>query len=83
MHTRNLLADRGQVVLLDFESTAIGPREWDLLPTAIAVDRYGLGEDAYRHFAEAYGFDVRTWSVTVRFLVPSWNAPAQLLRRFI
>lgn len=41
-HTNNLLTDHGQVVLLDFEATAIGPREWDLLPTAIAVDRYGL-----------------------------------------
>jgi hypothetical protein len=26
----------------DFESSAIGPREWDLLPTAIAVDRYAV-----------------------------------------
>jgi len=44
-HTRNLLTDHGRVVLLDFESSAIGPREWDLLdllPTAIATDRYGL-----------------------------------------
>jgi Ser/Thr protein kinase RdoA (MazF antagonist) len=61
-HAANLLADRGQVVLLDFESSAIGPREWDLLPTAIAVDRYGLNENTYREFAAAYGFDVRTWA---------------------
>ncbi len=60
-HTRNLLTDHGQVVLLDFESSAYGPREWDLLPTAIAVERYGLAEDWYRQFAEIYGFDVRTW----------------------
>src|SRR5205823_7943423 len=60
-HTRNLLTDHGQVVLIDFEAAAVGPREWDLLPTAIAVDRYGLAEDQYRGFAEAYGFDVRTW----------------------
>ena len=32
-HTRNLLTDHGQVVLLDFEAAMIGPREWDLLPT--------------------------------------------------
>jgi Ser/Thr protein kinase RdoA (MazF antagonist) len=61
-HTKNLLTDHGQVVLLDFESAAIGPREWDLLPTAIAVDRYGLPEQDYREFAAAYGFDVRTWA---------------------
>jgi Phosphotransferase enzyme family len=60
-HTRNLLTDRGQVVLLDFESAAIGPREWDLLPTAIGVERYGRPEQQYREFADTYGFDVRTW----------------------
>jgi len=60
-HTRNLLTDRGQVVLLDFESAAIGPREWDLLPTAIGVERYGHPEQQYREFADTYGFDVRSW----------------------
>ncbi len=60
-HTRNLLTDHGQVVLLDFESAAIGPREWDLLPTAIAQERYGLAEKQYQEFATAYGFEVRTW----------------------
>lgn len=60
-HTSNLLTDHGQVVLLDFEASAYGPREWDLLPTAIAVERYGLAEDWYRQFADIYGFDVRTW----------------------
>ena len=60
-HTRNLLTDHGQVVLIDFEAAAIGPREWDLLPTSIAVQRYGLSEERYQEFAAAYGFDVRTW----------------------
>jgi len=60
-HTRNLLTDHRQVVLSDFETAAIGPREWDLMPTAIAVDRYGLPEQRYQEFARAYGFDVRQW----------------------
>jgi Ser/Thr protein kinase RdoA (MazF antagonist) len=60
-HTRNLLTDNGQVVLIDFESAAVGPREWDLLPTAIGVERYGRPERQYREFADAYSFDVRTW----------------------
>jgi Ser/Thr protein kinase RdoA (MazF antagonist) len=60
-HTRNLLTDNGQVVLIDFESAAVGPREWDLLPSAIGVERYGRPERQYREFADAYGFDVRTW----------------------
>jgi hypothetical protein len=49
------------VVLIDFEAAAVGPREWDLLPTSIAVQRYGLPEARYQEFAAAYGFDVRTW----------------------
>lgn len=61
-HTGNLLTDEGQVVIGDFESSAIGPREWDLMPTAIAVERYGLPEEKYRQFAAAYGFDVRDWA---------------------
>jgi thiamine kinase-like enzyme len=60
-HTRNLLTDHGRVVLIDFEAAAIGPREWDLLPTSIAVPRYGLPEKRYQEFAAAYGFDVRSW----------------------
>jgi Ser/Thr protein kinase RdoA (MazF antagonist) len=61
-HTKNLLTDHGQVVLIDFGAAAIGPREWDLLPTSIAVQRYGLPEERYHEFAATYGFDVRTWS---------------------
>jgi Ser/Thr protein kinase RdoA (MazF antagonist) len=61
-HVNNLLTDHGRVVLLDFESSAFGPREWDLLPTAIAVDRYGRSEKQYREFADTYGFDVRSWA---------------------
>jgi Ser/Thr protein kinase RdoA (MazF antagonist) len=60
-HTSNLLTDHGQVVLIDFENAAIGPREWDLLPTAIGVERYGRPEQQYGEFADTYGFDVRAW----------------------
>jgi Ser/Thr protein kinase RdoA (MazF antagonist) len=58
----NLLTDHGQVVLLDFESAATGPREWDLMPTAVAVERYGLSAERYEQFAATYGFDVRSWA---------------------
>jgi Ser/Thr protein kinase RdoA (MazF antagonist) len=60
--TGNLLVDDDRVVLGDFESAAIGPREWDLLPTAIAQSRYGLSADRYQQFVDAYGFDVTEWS---------------------
>jgi Ser/Thr protein kinase RdoA (MazF antagonist) len=61
-HTSNLLTNRGHAVLLDFEAAAVGPREWDLLPTAIGVERYGRPEEQYREFARTYGFDVRSWA---------------------
>ena len=61
-HVANLLADRGRVVLLDFETSVRGPREWDLLPAAVGVDRFGRDESTYRSFTEAYGFDVREWA---------------------
>jgi thiamine kinase-like enzyme len=61
-HTGNLLIDNNVVVLSDFEVVSIGPREWDLLPTAVAVDRFGLPEAQYQAFASIYGFDVRDWS---------------------
>jgi thiamine kinase-like enzyme len=61
-HTGNLLTDHGEVVLLDFEAVAVGPREWDLMPTAIAYERFGLAGERYREFADVYGFDVRTWA---------------------
>ena len=61
-HTGNLLVDNDVIVLSDFEVVSIGPREWDLLPTAVAVDRFGLPEQQYQDFANIYGFDVREWS---------------------
>jgi aminoglycoside phosphotransferase (APT) family kinase protein len=61
-HTSNLLTDHGQVVLLDFEAVVIGPREWDLIPTAVARERFGLSGQRYRAFSDAYGYDVQGWA---------------------
>ncbi|HJT04945.1 MAG TPA: phosphotransferase [Pseudonocardiaceae bacterium] len=57
----NVLFRAGQPVLIDFEQVSIGPREWDLVHTAAVVTRFGRPERRYRDFADAYGFDVRTW----------------------
>jgi Ser/Thr protein kinase RdoA (MazF antagonist) len=57
----NVLFRVGHPVLIDFEQVAIGPREWDLAHTAAAVTRFGRPEQHYRDFADAYGFDVRSW----------------------
>jgi Ser/Thr protein kinase RdoA (MazF antagonist) len=57
----NVLFRAGQPVLIDFEQVSLGPREWDLVHTAVVVTRFGRPERCYRDFADAYGFDVRTW----------------------
>lgn len=57
----NVLVRAGHPVFIDFERVAIGVREWDLIDTAVTVARFGLHEQRYRDFADAYGFDVRAW----------------------
>jgi Ser/Thr protein kinase RdoA (MazF antagonist) len=50
------------VVLIDLDSTCIGPREWDLTPTALYATSLGwITRAQYRAFVQAYGgFDVTT-----------------------
>ncbi|WP_433532995.1 phosphotransferase [Micromonospora sp. CA-263727] len=57
-HTGNLLGCAGAAVLIDFEAAATGPREWDLIPVAVAYKRLGLPRYDYEAFVEGYGFDV-------------------------
>ncbi|MFF9054657.1 phosphotransferase family protein [Streptomyces erythrochromogenes] len=57
-HRGNLLRDGDRVLLIDYEAVALGPRSWDLLPTATAVDRFGLAPSAYDEFCTLYGADV-------------------------
>ena len=52
----------GQPVLIDLDGFAIGPREWDLVLTAIYYDSFGWHSAAeYAAFVEVYGFDVMRW----------------------
>jgi aminoglycoside phosphotransferase (APT) family kinase protein len=52
----------GRPVLIDLDGFAIGPREWDLVLTAIYYDSFGWHTAAeYGAFAEVYGFDVMRW----------------------
>ncbi|NGM14227.1 aminoglycoside phosphotransferase family protein [Verrucosispora sp. CWR15] len=59
-HVGNVLAGR----LCDFDSLAIGPREWDLVPLVHSAIRFGDPSEPYERFAAAYGFDLAT--------SPSW-----------
>ncbi|WP_241745829.1 phosphotransferase family protein [Streptomyces lydicus] len=60
-HRGNLLARDGQVLLIDYEAVAIAPRAWDLIPTATAVDRFGLSPTDYTAFCRTYHWDVTDW----------------------
>lgn len=60
-HRGNVLCDGDRALLIDYEAVAIGPRAWDLVPTAMAVDRFGLPPDDYAEFVRTYGTDVTEW----------------------
>jgi aminoglycoside phosphotransferase (APT) family kinase protein len=78
----NVIRDReGTAIFADLDGFAIGPREWDLILTALYFERFGWhSEDEYTLFAETYGFDVMKWSgyVTMRdlreLLMVAWIA---------
>lgn len=61
-HRGNVLCERGEPVLLDFEEFAVGPREWDLIPTALSTFRFRVTRQEYQQFVDAFGFDVLIWS---------------------
>lgn len=60
----NVILDRdGEPVVIDLDGFCIGPREWDLVQTALFYDRFGWHtDDEYRRFVDAYGFDIMGWS---------------------
>ena len=59
----NVLVDeRGQAVLIDLDNFSIGPREWDLIQTALFADRLGWHTaEEYRTFVDIYGYDITHW----------------------
>lgn len=58
-HVGNLLTGaRGQSVLCDLDSVSIGPPEWDLVPAAHGVERFGDPREQYDDLRAAYGFDL-------------------------
>jgi len=56
----NMLWNGDAVVLGDWDSVSIGPRELDLVITYQGT-RYGRSETDLDDFSRAYGWDVRTW----------------------
>ncbi|MFF0144527.1 aminoglycoside phosphotransferase (APT) family kinase protein [Amycolatopsis sulphurea] len=58
----NVLPGPEGPVLCDFDSSCVGPPEWDLTPLAVGRERFGDPPERYAEFARAYGFDVTRWS---------------------
>lgn len=57
-----ILGRDGAPLLIDLDSFSSGPREWDLVQTALFYDRFGWhSESEYRKFVEIYGFDIMDW----------------------
>ena len=58
-----IVANDGRPVLIDLDSFSNGPREWDLIQTAIFYDRFGWHTaDEYETFVRVYGYDIMGWS---------------------
>jgi hypothetical protein len=61
-HPGNVIVGPDGPVLCDFDSSCVGPPEWDLTPLAVGRERFGDPAGRYRTLADAYGFDVTSWS---------------------
>ncbi|MFC5285492.1 aminoglycoside phosphotransferase family protein [Actinokineospora guangxiensis] len=60
-HLGNLIPGPAGPVLCDFDSSCVGPPEWDLTPLAVGVRRFGEPVARYAELSSAYGFDVMAW----------------------
>ena len=53
---------QGNPVVIDLDGFTIGPREWDVVLTAIYYDSFGWHtREEYETFAQVYGFDIIAW----------------------
>jgi Ser/Thr protein kinase RdoA (MazF antagonist) len=60
----NVLRDNaGHPWVIDLDEFATGPREWDLMQTAMYYDSFGWHtQTEYADFVASYGFDIREWA---------------------
>jgi aminoglycoside phosphotransferase (APT) family kinase protein len=78
----NVLLDHsGHPVVIDLDGFAIGPREWDVVLTAIYYDSFGWHtREEYQDFVRVYGYDIMTWPgypvmrAVREFLMVTWVA---------
>jgi aminoglycoside phosphotransferase (APT) family kinase protein len=60
-HLGNLVPSPAGPVLCDFDSTCLGPPEWDLTPIPVGLRRFGGSRRSAETFTRQYGFDVTRW----------------------
>ncbi|PRY45931.1 phosphotransferase family protein [Umezawaea tangerina] len=60
-HLGNLIASPTGPVICDFDSTSVGPREWDLSSLPVGVARFGHSPRWQRQLVRGYRFDVTRW----------------------
>jgi thiamine kinase-like enzyme len=76
----NVLRDyHGNPVVIDLDDFASGPREWDLIQTAIYYDRFGWHtREQYENFTRIYGYDLMQWpgypilAAVREFIIVTW-----------
>jgi aminoglycoside phosphotransferase (APT) family kinase protein len=57
-----ILDGAGAPLFVDLDGVAVGPREWDLVLTAIYYDRFGWHTaPEYAAFVDVVGFDITSW----------------------
>ncbi len=60
-HTGNVLNTSSGPVVIDFDLISFGPREWDLVPTAVSSLRFRADRASVESFGSGYGFDIMSW----------------------
>lgn len=62
-HPNNLLPTTAERVLIgDWDSTCLGPREWDLVQPHYFHRRFATTKDDLDRAAQVYGWDIRSWA---------------------
>jgi aminoglycoside phosphotransferase (APT) family kinase protein len=61
-HPGNVIVGPDGPVLCDFDSSCVGPPEWDLTPLPVGRERFGDPAGRYQMLVDAYGFDVTSWA---------------------
>jgi hypothetical protein len=60
-HLGNIIPAPDGPIICDFDSTSIGPREWDLIPAAVGSIRFNYPTDVHAELVTSYGLDVTAW----------------------